>query len=73
MVRTLVYFITRRFTKARKSPWKLSPTRKANQRKRLKQVDAVIETVRQSGVECSALVRHLLMVKVTCLNGIPCR
>jgi hypothetical protein len=43
----------------RKSPWKLSPTRKANQRKRLKQVDAVIETVRQSGVECGALVGSL--------------
>ena len=34
-------------------------TRKANQRKRLKQVDTVIETVRASGVECAALVRRL--------------
>jgi hypothetical protein len=40
----------------RKTPWKLSPTRKANVRARLKKVDAVIEAVRASGVECSALV-----------------
>ena len=41
---------------SRKTPWKLSPTRKANQRKRLKRVDSVIEAVRTSGVECSSLV-----------------
>jgi len=46
-----------------KTPWKLSPTRKANQRKRLKQVDAVIETVRQSGVECAALTKALDLPK----------
>lgn len=40
----------------RKTPWKLSPTRKANARSRLKKVDAVIEAVRSSGVECAALV-----------------
>lgn len=40
----------------RKTPWKLSPTRKANARARLKKVDSVIEAVRASGVECGALV-----------------
>ena len=40
----------------RKVPWKLSPTRKANVRSRLKKVDAVIEAVRASGVQCAALV-----------------
>lgn len=40
----------------RKTPWKLSPTRKANARARLKRVDAVIEAVRSSGVQCTALV-----------------
>ena len=40
----------------RKVPWRLSSTRKANVRTRLKKVDAVIEAVRASGVECSALV-----------------
>lgn len=40
----------------RKTPWKLSITRKANARARLKKVDAVIEAVRESGVRCSALV-----------------
>ena len=45
-----------KITILRKTPWKLSVTRKANQRKRLKQVDAVIEAVRASGVKCSALV-----------------
>ncbi|KAG8764275.1 hypothetical protein FRC11_005078 [Ceratobasidium sp. 423] len=38
-----------------KTPWRLSPTRKTNQRERLKRVDAVIEAVRASGVECAAL------------------
>jgi len=42
----------------RKVPWKLSLTRKANARARLKKVDAVIEAVRVSGVKCSALVRR---------------
>lgn len=40
----------------RKVPWKLSPTRKANARARLKKVDAVIEAVRSSGIQCAALV-----------------
>jgi len=40
----------------RKVPWRLSSTRKANQRARLKNVDAVIEAVRASGVSCNALV-----------------
>ena len=43
---------------SRKVPWKLSLTRKANARARLKKVDAVIEAVRVSGVKCSALVRR---------------
>ena len=34
----------------------MSATRKANQRARLKKVDAVIEAVKTSGVECAALV-----------------
>ncbi|KXN82508.1 54S ribosomal protein L31, mitochondrial [Leucoagaricus sp. SymC.cos] len=38
-----------------KTPWKLSVTRKANARARLKKVDAVIEAVRTSGVRCKAL------------------
>ena len=40
----------------RKVPWRLSATRKANVRDRLKKVDAVIEAVRASGVQCEALV-----------------
>jgi hypothetical protein len=40
----------------RKTPWKLSPTRKANVRARLKKVDSVIEAVRASGMQCAALV-----------------
>ncbi|KAH8117530.1 mitochondrial ribosomal protein L31-domain-containing protein [Phellopilus nigrolimitatus] len=46
-----------------KTPWKLSVTRKANQRKRLKRVDAVIETVRASGVKCEALTKALELPK----------
>ncbi|PCH38336.1 mitochondrial ribosomal protein L31 [Wolfiporia cocos MD-104 SS10] len=46
-----------------KTPWKLSPTRKANARKRLKNVDAVIEAVRASGVECGALTKALALPK----------
>ena len=49
-------FVDNRFTH-RKTPWKLSVTRKANARSRLKRVDAVIEAVRASGIECGALVR----------------
>lgn len=44
----------------RKIPWRMSKSRKANQRKRLKLVDSVIETVRASGVKCNALVSVLL-------------
>ncbi|KAJ3476339.1 hypothetical protein NLI96_g11221 [Meripilus lineatus] len=46
-----------------KTPWKLSPTRKANVRSRLKKVDAVIEAVRASGQECAALTRALELPK----------
>jgi hypothetical protein len=35
----------------------MSPTRKANQRKRMRAVDSVIDAIRQSGVQCKALVR----------------
>ncbi|KAL4067558.1 mitochondrial ribosomal protein L31, partial [Scleroderma citrinum] len=47
----------------RKTPWKLSPTRKANARARLKRVDAVIEAVRSSGINCGALDRALQLPK----------
>ncbi|KAA1471257.1 60s ribosomal protein l31 [Dentipellis sp. KUC8613] len=46
-----------------KTPWRLSPTRKANVRDRLKKVDAVIEAVRASGVECAALTKALELPK----------
>ncbi|KAF7295110.1 54S ribosomal protein L31, mitochondrial [Mycena indigotica] len=46
-----------------KTPWKLSVTRKANVRSRLKKVDAVIEAVRASGVQCHALERALELPK----------
>ncbi|KZV70463.1 60s ribosomal protein l31 [Peniophora sp. CONT] len=46
-----------------KTPWRLSRTRKANVRDRLKKVDAVIEAVRASGVECGALERALELPK----------
>ena len=57
----------------RKVPWKLSPTRKANQRARLKNVDAVIEAVRASGVSCSALVRSSPYIKHPFLRLPPIR
>ncbi|KAJ9114938.1 hypothetical protein QFC20_001312 [Naganishia adeliensis] len=44
-----------------KSPWRMSPTRKANQRKRMRAVDSVIDAIRQSGVQCKALDRALLL------------
>ena len=54
----------------RKTPWKMSVTRKANQRKRLKMVDEVIETVRASGVKCAALVCQAYFFKLKlCLMG----
>ncbi|KAJ3575992.1 hypothetical protein NP233_g721 [Leucocoprinus birnbaumii] len=46
-----------------KTPWKLSVTRKANVRARLKKVDAVIETVRASGVQCRSLAQALELPK----------
>ncbi|KAM5539085.1 hypothetical protein V8D89_007308 [Ganoderma adspersum] len=46
-----------------KTPWKLSRTRKANVRARLKQVDSVIEAVRASGVQCKALDKALELPK----------
>ncbi|KAF9246590.1 mitochondrial ribosomal protein L31 [Melanogaster broomeanus] len=46
-----------------KTPWKLSVTRKANARARLKKVDSVIEAVRASGVHCKALDHALLLPK----------
>ncbi|KIJ44154.1 hypothetical protein M422DRAFT_779639 [Sphaerobolus stellatus SS14] len=46
-----------------KTPWKLSRTRKANQRKRLKLVDSVIEAVAESGIKCSSLVKALELPK----------
>jgi len=46
-----------------KTPWKLSVTRKANARARLKKVDAVIEAVRASGVGCASLTRALELPK----------
>ena len=58
----------------RKTPWKMSVTRKANQRKRLKAVDRVIEAVQASGVKCAALVCFLLSLsrffKSNCSVGI---
>ncbi|KAI8068697.1 mitochondrial ribosomal protein L31-domain-containing protein [Gongronella butleri] len=38
-----------------KNPFRMSATRKANVRKRLRQVDDVIATVQASGVQCKAL------------------
>ncbi|KAI0362671.1 mitochondrial ribosomal protein L31 [Trametes cingulata] len=46
-----------------KTPWKLSRTRKANVRARLKQVDSVIEAVKESGVQCAALTKALELPK----------
>jgi len=46
-----------------KTPWKLSATRKANVRARLKKVDTVIETVRASGVQCAALAKAIELPK----------
>jgi len=46
-----------------KVPWRLSTTRKANVRDRLKKVDAVIDAVRTSGVQCAALTDALALPK----------
>jgi hypothetical protein len=58
---------------ARKVPWKLSVTRKANARARLKKVDAVIEAIRASGVQCAALVSALFHAQVQQLMRRRCR
>lgn len=62
--------------RTRKTPWKLSVTRKANARARLKKVDAVIDTVRASGVQCKALVSMvsppLAPVNLTPHRTAPC-
>ena len=47
----------------RKSPFRLSPTRKANLRKRLRRVDDVIAAVAESGVETRSLSRALALPK----------
>ncbi|KAJ2080942.1 hypothetical protein H4R24_002695 [Coemansia sp. RSA 988] len=36
-------------------PWRMSKTRKANVRKRLREVDGVIDTLMASGVQCKQL------------------
>ncbi|PWN46677.1 putative MRPL31-mitochondrial ribosomal protein, large subunit [Violaceomyces palustris] len=46
-----------------KNPWRLSSPRKMRVRERLRNVDQVIETVRQSGVQCSALQIALSLPK----------
>lgn len=46
-----------------KSPYRLSSTRKANLRQRLKRVDSVIAAVAESGIECRALARALELPK----------
>jgi hypothetical protein len=60
LVRVTFAVLSLVFISRRKTPWKLSPTRKANARARLKKVDAVIEAVRASGVQCGSLVRPIL-------------
>ena len=47
----------------RKSPFRLSPTRKANLRKRLRRVDDVIAAVAESGVETRSLSRAVALPK----------
>lgn len=46
-----------------KSPYRLSPTRKANLRKRLQRVDSVIAAVAESGVQTKSLVKCLSLPK----------
>jgi len=46
-----------------KSPWRMSATRKANVRKRLKAVDSVIEVLRSTGIQTAALDKALLLPK----------
>ena len=47
----------------RKNPWRLSSPRKQRVRERLRNVDDVIETIQQSGIQCSALERALQLPK----------
>lgn len=47
----------------RKNPFRMSATRKANVRKRLRAVDDVIATVAASGVRCKALDKALALPK----------
>lgn len=47
----------------------LSPTQKANIRKRLKAADDVVMKIQQSGVECNALVNDIH--RPTSLSHIP--
>ncbi|KAG0167181.1 hypothetical protein DFQ28_005677 [Apophysomyces sp. BC1034] len=44
-----------------KNPFRMSASRKANVRKRLKDVDQVIATVADSGVRCKALTEALAL------------
>jgi len=46
-----------------KIPWRLSDPRKKRQRFRLKQVDSVIEAIRESGVQCKSLDHALELPK----------
>lgn len=46
-----------------KNPFRMSATRKANVRKRLRAVDDVIATVAESGVKCKALDEALALPK----------
>ncbi|KAI9027558.1 mitochondrial ribosomal protein L31-domain-containing protein [Phycomyces nitens] len=46
-----------------KNPFRMSTTRKANVRKRLRDVDQVIATVAESGVRCKALDEALALPK----------
>ncbi|WVO18536.1 hypothetical protein L204_106255 [Cryptococcus depauperatus] len=44
-----------------KNPWRLSPTRKANQRKRLKNVDEVITMIADSGISTRSLTKAVAL------------
>jgi hypothetical protein len=71
-----IFSFTTHIPTYRKVPWRLSTTRKANVRDRLKKVDAVIEAVRASGVECTALVcppsNYYIPESHTCVDQRPC-
>lgn len=59
----LLVLLTFTFSTYRKNPWRLSAPRKMRVRQRLRNVDDVIQTVRQSGVQCGALTRALALPK----------